>query len=379
MQPPIKTLVLLFAAAAAACALACTKKPTGPVCTGRWTPKSAERYTCVGAPRNTILLIGDGMGPEQVRAGRLLTGGPLAMESLPHHGSATTCSTTDPVTDSAAAATAMATGLKVSNGVLALELPGSGKPIPTITEQAVAAGKNVGLVTTTYITHATPAAFALHLENRYMDDALVDALLRGVRPSVLLGGAKYAGAERARAAGYEVVETREQLLAVDPAEAEKLWGMFGDDNLPYEKDGLGDLPHLSEMTRVALAILERDPDGFFLMIEGGRIDHAGHNNDLERLGPEVAEFDKAVQAVMEWARGRSDTLVLVTADHETGGLELREHAGGPWPPPASWKHDEHTNTPVPIYAWGVNAGLVRQGLDNTDIFRIMGGCPIPRP
>ncbi|MCB0218678.1 MAG: alkaline phosphatase, partial [Chrysiogenetes bacterium] len=152
-----------------------------------------------------------------------------------------------------------------------------------------------------------------------------------------------------------------------------------DDNMPYEKDGVGELPHLSEMARAALEILETDPDGFFLMIEGGRIDHAGHENDIERLGPEVAEFDRAVQVALEWAKGREDTLILVTADHETGGLKLPRTFNGEWPPPARWLHTNHTSTPVAIYAQGPNAQLVRDGLDNTDVFRILGGCPVPQP
>lgn len=384
MLPPMKmhryflstlvcTLILLGA---------CTKLPTGPACQGRWIPKSPDRLQCAPVPRNTILLIGDGMGPEQVRAGGLFAhgaAGTLALERLAHRGSMTTCSATDAVTDSAASATAMATGLKVGNAVLSMDIPGSGAPVETITEQSAKSGKSIGLVTTTWITHATPAAFALHIQERHMGDALVDALLKGIQPRVLMGGAKYADAARAQAADYAVVKNRAELLAIDSSKAQKVWGQFGDDNMPYEKDGVGELPHLSEMARVALQILETDPDGFFLMIEGGRIDHAGHENDIERLGPEVAEFDRAVQVALEWAKGRGDTLILVTADHETGGLKLPRAYKGEWPPPARWQHEDHTSTPVALYAQGPNAQLVREGLDNTDVFRILGGCPIPQP
>ena len=121
---------------------------------------------------------------------------------------------------------------------------------------------------------------------------------------------------------------------------------------PYEADGLGDLPHLSEMVQTALEILDNDPDGLFLMIEGGRIDHAA-------------------QLVFDWAKDRIDTLIVVTADHETGGLEIVANKGIQSLPEVTWSTTGHTNQDIPVYAWGVNAHQVFGVAENSDIFRLL--------
>ena len=141
-------------------------------------------------PTNVILFIGDGMGPEQVKAASHYAGGPLSFERLPYHGRAMTWPASNPldVTDSAAAATAMATGMKVSNGVLSVAIPGDGRPLPTILEQFKQMGRSTGLVTTTYITHATPAAFAAHVASRDKHDLIAQDYLQRTRPDVMLGG-----------------------------------------------------------------------------------------------------------------------------------------------------------------------------------------------
>jgi hypothetical protein len=148
-------------------------------------------------------------------------------------------------------------------------------------------------------------------------------------------------------------------------------GQFGNTHLPYEYDGLGSLPHLSEMTSKALEILDNDPDGFFLMVEGGRIDHAGHANDIVRNVFETVEFSNAVEKAIDWAQKRADTLILVTADHETGGLAVLQNNGQGNFPDISWSTTEHTEQNVPVYAWGENAELVNGVWDNTDLFNVV--------
>jgi alkaline phosphatase len=145
-------------------------------------------------------------------------------------------------------------------------------------------------------------------------------------------------------------------------------GQFGKGNMPYEVDGLGDLPHLSEMAEVALKILDNDADGFFLMVEGGKIDHAGHDNDLLRNVTETIEFARAVEVAMSWARDRTDTLIIVTADHECGGLKVEKNNGAGKLPTVSWSTNDHTAAKVPVYAWGANAKMAREIKDNTQIF-----------
>jgi alkaline phosphatase len=125
------------------------------------------------------------------------------------------------------------------------------------------------------------------------------------------------------------------------------------------------------MTSSALNILDNDPDGFFLMVEGGRIDHASHQGDIARAVLETVEFSSAVQAALVWAAGRTDTLIIVTADHETGGLTVIKNNGQGSMPEVSWSTQGHTLLQVPVYAWGAKAGLINGAMDNTDVFRII--------
>jgi alkaline phosphatase len=324
---------------------------------------------------NVILFIGDGMGFEQVRAGSLYASGKegtLFFERLPHRGEVTTAAADSKVTDSAAGATAMATGVKVANGVISRALPGNGAYLETIVERSRLEGRAIGLVTTAHLTHATPAAFGAHARNRGDFKDIAAWYLYGTRPEVLLGGGGHGLHPTAAArVGYTVVGDRQALLALDPATTERVCGLFGDGHMPYERDGVAPYPHLSEMTRCALSFLEKDKDGFFLMVEGARIDHAGHSNDIERMVPEVVEFARAVEVAVAWASERDDTLIIVTADHETGGLSVRKGRGVGQAPRVRWSTTGHTGVRVPLYAWGPGAERLTGVVDNTDIYRVM--------
>ncbi|MCP4249486.1 MAG: alkaline phosphatase [bacterium] len=330
--------------------------------------------SAIGAlpPTNVIFFIGDGMGFEQVLAANYYNGMALPFEGLPHQGEMTTYSASSSITDSAAAATAMATARKVNNGVISMAYPGDGSELGTLLENASAQGKRTGLVTTTYMTHATPAAFGAHEPSRNNIPQIAGDYLVQTRPNVLFGGGGNGLSPlSATTAGYTVVADAAGMLALDADAETMVSGQFGTSHLPYEFDGVGGLPHLSEMTGTALDILDQDPDGFFLMVEGGRIDHAGHGNDIVRNVHETLEFGNAVQQAIDWANGRTDTLILVTADHETGGLTIHSDNGPGSYPTASWSTTGHTGVNVPIYAWGVNADLVGGVLDNTDLAGIV--------
>jgi alkaline phosphatase len=257
----------------------------------------------------------------------------------------------------------------VNNGVISVAIPGDGRELETVLERLRDQGKRTGLVTTAYVTHATPAGFGAHEPSRLSYSAIAGDYLNQTLPDVLLGGGSHGMTpEAAQAAGYTVVISRTAMQALNTETITRTSGQFGEDHLPYEYDGLGELPHLSEMTEVALEVLDTDPDGFFLMVEGARIDHAGHSNDLPRNILETVEFANAVAEALEWAQGRTDTLILVTADHETGGLTVLGNNGqGEWPD-VSWSTTLHTGVEVPIYGWGVNAELITGTLDNTDLF-----------
>lgn len=336
-----------------------------------------DRKSGSGNPesRCVVLMIGDGMGFEQVKAASMfLNGRPatLSFESFPHRGEVTTRSADNGVTDSAAAATALATGNKVNNGVVAIAVPGDGSELSTLLEIFKGRGMSTGLVTTTFITHATPAAFGSHEPDRNRYPQIADDYIHQTKPNVLFGGGGNGmSVAAAESAGYAVVTDLAELEALNTETEDLVSGQFGATYLPYEFDGLGDLPHLSRMTSTALNILDNDPDGFFLVVEGGRIDNACHDNDIARSVHETVEFNRAVQAVLDWAGSRSDTLILVVADHETGGLTVESNKGAGNYPDVTWSSISHTGANVPVYARGLNAGRISGVMDNTQIFGIV--------
>ena len=324
---------------------------------------------------NVILFIGDGMGLEHVKAARYFKGEPLCFENFPHFALVDTDCLSG-LTDSAAGATAIATGTRVAYSTYGDR---NSNQLPTVLEYFQTKGKRTGLVTTDYMTAATPAAFATHAYER--DDSGQVALdyLVATKPNVLLGGGGHSlTVEDAAAAGFAVVADFAELAAVDPAATEYLSGQFGEGPMPYESDGLGDFPHLSEMTSVALSILEREPAGFFLMVEGAHIDHAAHENDLARMIPEALEFDAAVQVALDWATNRSDTLILATADHETGGLVVLSDQGSGNEPEVEWTTGDHTQTPVGCWAWGPGSERVGGAMANTNTFHALRDASLLR-
>ncbi len=337
--------------------------------------------------RNVILLIGDGFGMNQFALGLAyaaeVRGRELRMTELAaagHAGFAIPFSYGRIVTDSAAAATQMATGHRVLTETLSVD-PETGEPIPTILEWAEERGLATGLVSNMRLTHATPAAFAVHAKSRYVPESeIADQLFGETEIEVLLGGGGRAmvpagsklgesapsvpaGTDgpsnraddrnliaEARERGFTIVGDRAGLLAARGAE--RLLGIFAASHLPYVLDrsweGLDDaLPTLAELTEAAIDSLAPDDAGFFLVVEGGRIDYAGHDNDAGALLAEILDFDAAVGAAFDFARGRDDTLVLVTADHGTGGFSFTYTAGGPGPLPAAVAWDYAAGSEMP--------------------------------
>ena len=289
--------------------------------------------------RNVILMIGDGMGVDIVSIARYYSlsvlGEDLHMVEVANNGFTGYMSTHSLdflVTDSAAAGTALATGSKTNNGMISV-LP-SGLILETVLERAQKLGKSVGLVTTTRITHATPAAFASHVPSRGMENEIAVQLLEH-KVNVLLGGGlrhfipmEVEGSKRkdsrdltkeAIAMGYTFVKTRSELLKVDPSETNLLLGLFSMSHMAYEIDRAGtDQPSLAEMTAKAIEILSQNEKGFFLMVEGGRIDHANHANDIAAAIMDTLAFDEAVKVAFDFAKRDGHTLLIITADHVTG-------------------------------------------------------------
>jgi alkaline phosphatase len=288
-------------------------------------------------PRNLVLLIADGCGPASVTLARTAAGRPLALDSI-LVGSVRTASTDSRLTDSAAGATAYATGVKTRNRALGVD--SDLRPMITLLEAARARGMATALVVKSRITDATPAAFAAHLVDRGQQDSVallileqrLDLVLGGGRARFLpasAGGSREDGRDllaEARRAGYQVIGTGAELKG--PLRLPAL-GLFAPGDMDYDLDRDPDRqPDLLEMTHAALRLLARHPRGFLLVVEGSRIDHAAHENDPAAHLREVLEFDAVVRAACAFARAGGHTLVVATSDHETGGLTLGRRASG---------------------------------------------------
>ncbi|MDQ7783443.1 MAG: alkaline phosphatase [Desulfomonilaceae bacterium] len=295
-------------------------------------------------PSGIILLIGDGMGINQIHSAavyaREVLGRSLAMDSILIRGSATTYAADAEIPDSAAAATALYSGHKVNSNSINV-LP-DGTEVSGIGHAAEQAGMSVGVISTTRLTHATPAAVYSRSDHRRREDFIAEQLSE-FAPAVAMGGGlanfipqdETGGrrrdsrniVEEMRKKGYAFVRTKAELDAVDLTSTDKLLGLFAASHMAYELDRRNEAdaasqPSPAEMTKAALEILGRNPKGFFVMIEGGRIDHACHTHDIKAAIYDTIAFDDAVKAALEFRQSRPDVLVVVTADHETGGLGL---------------------------------------------------------
>lgn len=323
---------------------------------------------------NLILMIGDGMGREQIRAASLFknrTEDALSFQHFPYKGEVTTYSKDKNITDSAAAASAMATGIKVYNGELSnVKSESQSLPVKSWVEYCQDKGKRIGLVTTAKATAATPGAFIAHVENRYLTGEIVEYILEITKPDLLFAGNDINfSKQKISDAGYNLVRNRKELLSLTPSTLPIL-GLFGYTDLPYVNNRDETIPSLEEMSLQAIKTLSNNA-GFCLVIEGGRIDHAGHLNNIEYLVGELLEFERTATVIADWVGKRDDALLLVTADHETGGLSVTAPPSQPsYLPEVSWQTSGHTLNVAPVYGLGKNAEFIPKLKDNTDIFSL---------
>ncbi|MBM4393910.1 MAG: alkaline phosphatase, partial [Deltaproteobacteria bacterium] len=316
------------------------------------TGNGADTGEVVTGPA-VILFIGDGMGFEHVEGGGVyLTGaaGSLTMETLPVRGRLRTASLSG-LTDSAASSTAYATGSKTFNGMIGLDR--DGLEIENLGERARALDMSVGLVTTDDLTGATPSAQWVHVEDRGDSEVIAEAYLADM-PDLALGGGYLAFEDLLASASVNLLRTSSELAAA-AYDGRPLLGLFADGTFPFVAQGYeADQPTLAEMTEAALGWLEGDADGFFLLVEGARIDHASHGNDENSVYDEVVAFDEAIAVAMSWAASR-DATIVVTADHECGGLSVGSSGTAGVVPPTEWRWGKHTNADVPVFATGTLA------------------------
>ena len=274
---------------------------------------------------SVILMIGDGMGFDHVKLARMVEVGEngfLNLDTLPYKGDVTTMDVDGMITDSAASATAMATGNKTTNSYISVSP--SEVILKTILEYADEFGLSSGVLSTVQVDHATPAAFYSHVNNRNSYTEIQNQLISNAIVEIIMGGGKNrfstSELEDIISKGYKLIENRSQLFETD---SEKIFGLFSGIDLPYEQDRDRELiPSLAEMTNKTINILSRDTDGFFLMVEGGKIDWAAHANYAANVALEAIEFDKAVKVALDYVDSHDNTILIVTADHETGGLDV---------------------------------------------------------
>lgn len=333
--------------------------------------------------RSLIFFIGDGMGPQIVSIVNLYAerslGRDLSMVRLANTGTTgymTTHAEDRMVTDSAASGTALATGHKTNNGMVGMTP--DGEVVGNLFEMAVRRGKSVGIVTTTSVTDATPAAFLAHAQSREMHYDIARQIVIG-DASVILGGGWWFFlppekgkrpddvdlTEEARGLGFDVVFNRDEMNA---STGKKLLGLFSAEVLPYERARNKDqIPSLAEMTVKALEVLADDPDGFLLMVEGGRIDHAEHENSISDAVIDFLAFDDAIGEGMSYQEDDSTLTIVVSADHDCGGPAVTASGYG-YPsynqvdriteercPFVRWVSGDHTGTMVPVFARGTGA------------------------
>jgi len=303
----------------------------------------ADRVSAKGNPnkepeiKNVIFLIGDGMGVSYTSAYRYLKDNPgtKVAERTEFDKYLVGQQMTYPedsaqnITDSASAATAMSAGVKTYNAAIAVDNDKS--EVKTVLEAAKEKGKATGLVATSEITHATPASFGAHDENRKNMNSIADdyynELIKGKHKiDVLLGGGKSNFvrpdvnlAKAFEKDGYSYVTDKNQMFK---DKNEQVLGLFASEGLPKMIDRPSETPSLADMTSSAIQRLNKDKDGFFLMVEGSQVDWAGHDNDIVGAMSEMEDFEKAYKAAMEFAKKDKHTLVVATADHSTGGFSI---------------------------------------------------------
>ncbi|MCD4788915.1 MAG: alkaline phosphatase [Bacteroidales bacterium] len=322
--------------------------------------------------KNIILMIGDGMGVSHIYAGITANKGHLNIENLKDIGFSKTHSADNYITDSGAAGTAIAIGHKTYNAGIGVDADTI--PRETILEYAEENGKATGLVVTCTMTHATPAVFIAHQPSRYLyEDIAKDFLKTDIE--VFIGGGLNNFNKRKddvdltialKDKGYQLVY---ELDGLEKINSGKLAGLLYEDAPPKYSEGRGDMLPVASVK--AIELLNQDEDGFFLMIEGSQIDWAGHANDTKYIVDEMLDFDRTIGKVLEFAEKDGNTLIIITADHETGGMGLNNGDIEKGEVIAKYTSGNHTGVMVPVFAYGPGSENFRGIYENTDIFNKM--------
>lgn len=318
--------------------------------------------------KNVILMIGDGMGLVQVSSAWVVNHGSLNFDNFPVIGLSRTWAAIKLITDSGAAGTAMATGQKTNYHAVGVDT--SGTELPSLTDLAGAKGLSTGIVVTCNLSDATPSAFCANNKDRDMEEDIaadylncnVDYIFGGGRDQFIHRKDNRNLMQEMQAKGYQVCYTWEETQAIKSG---KVISILEDGQLPlFEKRGV----LFQNASMQALEMLSKNKKGFFAMLEGSRIDDCGHWNDIPALMGEMTDFDQTIGKVLQWAEKDGETLVIVLADHETGGLTLLDGSLSQGKIRGNFSTGGHSGIHVPVYAYGPRAQEFAGIYENTDIF-----------
>jgi alkaline phosphatase len=316
-------------------------------------------------PKNVILLIGDGMGTAHFFT-LISTIENNSIEQFPIVGFQKTASASNFITESAAAATALSTGKKTNNTYVSLD-PETKKPMKTLIQLSNAKGLSSGVIASSDIAHSTPGAFLSHATHRHNYEDVAAGIL-SVNPTLMIGGGRNRFENRTdnrnlsdslKKLGFQVLYTLDDVLKTQNP---KVAGLLYDVHPESMAKGRGEF--LKPASQKAIELLNQNLKGFFLMIESSQIDWLCHENNFDDLLDELRDFDNTIHAVLEFAKKDGNTLVIVTGDHETGGLIVIEKDGKPFGKFASM---EHTATMIPVFAFGPGAELFSGIYENNEI------------
>lgn len=325
---------------------------------------------------NVIYMIGDGMALPQVFATMLAVDEDLAFQQFPYIGVVDTRSASNDITDSAAAGTALASDKRTKNGMVGMDA--DTVALETVLEVMADHGKATGIVVTCYASHATPATFYAKVPKRSMYEDIALQMAESEKLNVMIGGGRKHFDHRKDSVnliermenelGWRVYDT---LAGIDTT-CMKYAVLASKGHLPKAQER-GDF--LPDGVRTALKTLSQNEEGFFLMVEGSQIDFACHGHDSVNMVEETLDFSKAVQVALDFAKADGNTLVVVTADHETGGLTLIDPQGHYSDVSFNYSTGSHTCLPVLIYAYGPGAEAFTGWMQNNEIkAKILNAC-----
>ena len=325
---------------------------------------------------NVIYMIGDGMALPQVYAAMLASGEDMTFQQFPYIGVVDTHSASNDITDSAAGGTALASDHKTNNAMLGVN-PDS-IPVKTVLEALAEQGKKTGIVVTSYVTHATPAAFYAKVPHRKQYEDIAVQMAENPYINLIIGGGMKHFAQRkdsldliARMENELGWKVYDNLAEVDVTNQK--YAVIADTNHMPKAADRGDF--LPRAVKTALKTLDNAENGFFLMVEGSQIDFACHGNDSTWMMDEMLDFDYAVNVALDYAKEKGNTLVVVTADHETGGLTLPDPQGKYTNVVFDYSTGSHTCLPVLVYAYGPGAEQFTGWMQNNELkAKIMNAC-----